>query len=536
MKSSEINFKNLWKPTLVALAFVFLYATVLTKLVEHWWVDENYSHGLLVPFIIGYIIWFKFDKLKKAPKTPQFWIGGGLIIFALVTLLGGTLGAEFFVQRASLVLMIAGIVVYFFGLTILRMLSVPFVLLLLAIPIPQIIFNKIAFPLQIYASQLAVWGIRVFGVPTVRKGNVIEILPEGAVQIIALEVVEACSGIRSLMTLMTLALILVYFTRRNESKLPGDWFDFVKNSDFWRGAILMFSAIPIAILTNAGRVTGTGVLTYYYGKKATESFAHDLAGWLVYIVALVLLIALNFLLRKFLKWKNDGEDFKSQISNFSKETSQFVIRNSQFVIVLISLIAGGLFINWFENRGEVQVERKPLSEISSQLGDWERRGSDIKFSEATESVLRTSDYVMREYIKDGRIGNIYIGYYGSQKSGATYHSPLNCLPGAGWEMREPELVEVPLANGETFTANRYIIENGQYKEIMIYWYQGRGRTQASEYYDKIYTVWDSVTRQRSDGAMVRVMTTVGHSEKEATVAAIDLAAHTAERLSKFVPE
>ncbi len=529
---------------MVVSAFVFLYATVLTKLVGHWWTDENYSHGLLVPFIIGYIIWFKFNKLKKVPQNPQVLIGGGLIVFALIMFLGGTLGAEFFVQRISLVLMLAGITVYFFGAVILRMLAVPFALLLLAIPIPQIIFNKIAFPLQIYASQFAVWGIRVFGVPTVRKGNVIEILPEGAVQIIALEVVEACSGIRSLMTLMTLALILVYFTRRNESKLPGGWFDFVQNSDFWRGVILMFSAIPIAILTNAGRVTATGVLTYYYGTKATESLAHDLAGWLVYVVALVLLIALNFVLKKFLNWKDGGEDFKSQISNFKKENplfvngkSSFAIRNSQFVIVIVSvLLAGGLFINWIENRGEVEVERKPLSEISSKLGEWEQRGSDIKFSEATESVLKTSDYVMREYVKDGRIGNIYVGYYGSQKSGATYHSPLNCLPGAGWEMREPELVEIKLADGESFTANRYIIENGQYKEIMIYWYQGRGRTQASEYYDKIYTVWDSVTRRRSDGAMVRVMTTVGYSEKEAANAAVDLAAHTADKLSKFIPE
>jgi exosortase D (VPLPA-CTERM-specific) len=542
MKSVNLTFKNLWKPSLVALAVVFLYATVLTKLVGHWWTDENYSHGLLVPFIIGYVIWFKFGKLKKAPKIPQFWIGGGLIIFALMMLLGGTLGAEFFVQRISFVLMIAGIIIYFLGTTIFRMLSVPFVLFLLAVPIPQIIFNKIAFPLQIYASQFAVWGIRLFGMPTVRKGNVIEILPEGAVQIIALEVVEACSGIRSLMTLMTLALVLVYFTRRNDTKLPSGWFDFLKNSDFWRGVILMFSAIPIAILTNAGRVTATGVLTYYYGKKATESVAHDLAGWLVYLVALVLLIGLNFFLRKFLKWKDGGGDFKSQISNLKKENiqnenSSFVTRNWQFVIVLVAvLFAGGLFINWFENRGEVAVERKPLSQISSELGKWKQRGSDIKFSEATESVLGTSDYVMREYIKDGRIGNIYVGYYSSQKSGATYHSPLNCLPGAGWEMQNPELVEIKTTDGKTFQANRYIIENGQYKEIMIYWYQGRGRAQASEYYDKFYTVWDSVTRRRSDGAMVRVMTSVGHSEKEATNAAIDLAAQTVEILPAFIPE
>ena len=303
MSSAKLNLNNLWRPALLVSAIVFLYATVLQKLVGHWWVDENYSHGLLVPFVIGYIVWLNIDELKKVEKTASLWLGGGLVLFALMMLLGGTLGAELFVQRISFAVMLAAVILYFFGFKVLRTQAVPFILLLLAIPIPQIIFNKIAFPLQVYASRLAVWGIRLFEVPTVRKGNVIEILPNGATQIIALEVVEACSGIRSLMTLMTLALILAYFTRENASKTADRWFSFVENLDFWRGLILMFAAIPIAIITNAGRVTGTGVLTYYYGNRATDGFAHDMAGWLVYIVALVLLIALNFgLIRVFRKF------------------------------------------------------------------------------------------------------------------------------------------------------------------------------------------------------------------------------------------
>ena len=308
MSSSDINFQKLWRPVLIVSTLVFLYATVLMRLGEHWWTDENYSHGLLVPFVIAFIVWLNFDDLKSAAKTPSFLFGGGMVVLALIMLLGGTLGAELFVQRVSLALMLVGVIVYFFGGKILQLLSIPFVLLLLAIPIPQIIFNKIAFPLQVYASQFAVWGIRLFEVPTVRKGNVIEILPNGATQIIALEVVEACSGIRSLMTLMTLALILAYFTLENRSKPTDGWLSFLNSLDFWRGMILMFSAIPIAIITNAGRVTATGVLTYYYGKKATESFAHDMAGWLVYLVALILLILLNFvLIRVFRKFPNKNE-------------------------------------------------------------------------------------------------------------------------------------------------------------------------------------------------------------------------------------
>lgn len=535
MKSSEIKLKNLWKPFLIALAVVFLYATVLARLVENWWTDENYSHGLLVPFIIGYIVWFRFGALKRARKKAQVWLGAALIAGSVFMLLAGTLGAELFVQRISFVVMLAGIVIFLFGSLVFRMLAVPFVLLLLAIPIPQIIFNKIAFPLQIYASQIAVWAIRAFGVPTVRKGNVIEILPEGAVQIIALEVVEACSGIRSLMTLATLALILVYFTRTTRPKMPSGWFEFLKNVDFWRGFILMFSAIPIAILTNAGRVAATGVLTFYYGTKATESFTHDAAGWLVYIVALLILIALNFALKTLLNGKNTGETSGSRSSN-SEKREAFTIGSAPLAAVLILLFLGGLFTNWLETRGEAAVERKPLAQISEQFGEWRQYRPDIRFDEATESVLKTSDYVMREYTKNGRIANIYVGYYASQKTGATYHSPQNCLPGAGWEMKNPEVIEIETPGGKTFKANRYIIENGRYKEIMLYWYQGRGRIVQSEYSDKIYTVWDSVSRRRSDGAMVRVMTSVGHSEEEATEAAKDLAARLADRLAEFLPE
>ena len=300
MNSPAINFQQLWRPFLVAAALCFLYANVLAKLGRDWWTDDNYSHGFLVPFVVGYIVWVESDALKRAVAKPQFFLGGACVLLALLMLLGGTLGAELFTQRVSLVLMLAGIVVYFWGAKILKSLAVGFLLLLFAIPIPQIIFNKIAFPLQIYASQMAIWGIRFLGVASVRKGNVIEILPEGSTQTIALEVVEACSGIRSLMTLVTLALVLAYFTRTKQTKVENGWFAFLKNQNFRRAVLLMLAAIPIAVFTNAARVTATGALTFYYGKKALESVWHDFSGWLVYLMALVLLILFNFLLKFFL--------------------------------------------------------------------------------------------------------------------------------------------------------------------------------------------------------------------------------------------
>jgi EpsI family protein len=211
--------------------------------------------------------------------------------------------------------------------------------------------------------------------------------------------------------------------------------------------------------------------------------------------------------------------------------------DSKYWLLIAVLLTGGVFINWFQQRPETPVERKPLAELPEMLGDWRQKGAEMRFGEATERVLRVSDYTQRYYsAPDGRIANLYVGYYASQRTGITYHSPQNCLPGAGWVMREPQTVEIKTPNGKIFTANRYRVGNGAYDEIMIYWYQGRGRTAASEYRDKLDTVWDSAFRRRSDGAFVRVMTSVGGDEQSATNAAIDLSARLADNLSEFVPE
>ncbi len=532
MKFVSANPKLIRGALAIGAAFVFLFFGVIVKLGRDWWTDENYSHGLLVPFVIGFIIWSEWDEISSYGRRGSALLGVSLVAFALILLIGGTLGAELFTQRIAMVLTIAGLVVWFFGPGVLRLLTVSFALLLLAIPIPQIIFNKIAFPLQIWASQAAVWGIRLFEVPTVRKGNVIEILPSGATQVIALEVVEACSGIRSLMTLVTLALILGYFTRERRGVMFQSFGETVRSFDFWRIVLLMLAAVPIAVLTNAARVTATGVLTYHFGRRATESTWHDASGWLVYVVALALLIGVNGVLKRV------GRLGRRDSSPVESRESQFLdTRSPRVLVAVVVLIAAGVFVNWFQSRSEVAVERQTLSQLPLTLGDWRQKGDEIRFGEATESVLRVSDYTMREYLSaDGRLANIYVGYYASQRSGATYHSPQNCLPGAGWVMNRPELIEIPVSGGRSFRANRYIIENGVYREVMIYWYQGRGRAEASEYLDKAHTVWDSVLRRRSDGAMVRVMTSVGNDEAAATTAAVDLSAQLAERLGAFVPE
>jgi exosortase len=296
--------RYLWKPIAIAAALAFVYWTVLWKLGHDWWTDENYSHGLLIPLIIGYILWTERERLSRVRVRPSLLWGGAAVFFALLALWAGTAGAELYLQRLSLVLMLAGVVVYFWGFALLKRLLVPLGLLLLALPVPAIIFNKVAFPLQLFASRVAVWSMRLFDIPVLRQGNVIELMPLNSLETKKLEVVEACSGIRSLMTLLTLAVVFAYFTHpKRTDKGDGDGdgtggglLSPLKHYPFWRSAILVGSAVPIAILTNSARVSGTGILSRYYGTEVADGFFHSFSGWVVYVVAFLLLFAVGWLL------------------------------------------------------------------------------------------------------------------------------------------------------------------------------------------------------------------------------------------------
>jgi exosortase len=313
--------RNVWKPALIAAALAFAYLSVLRSLGHDWWTDENYSHGLLIPLIIGYILWADRERMEREPARPSLVWGGLIVIFAMLCLWVGTAGAELYVQRMSLVLMLAGIVIYFWGWRLLRLLLVPLGLLILAIPIPAILFNKIAFPLQLFASRCAVWTMRLFDIPVLRQGNVIELMPKGARETKKLEVVEACSGIRSLMTLVTLAVVFAYFTRPrdNDGDGGGGVLQRVKSYGFWRSVILVLSAVPIAILTNALRVSGTGVLAHYYGTQIADGFFHSFSGWVVYIVAFLLLFAVGWLLDRIgRRGKGNGGNGKSKAATMQE--------------------------------------------------------------------------------------------------------------------------------------------------------------------------------------------------------------------------
>jgi exosortase len=264
-----------WRAGALALAWLALYGGVLWRLVDDWRVDENYSHGFLVPLISLYAIWTQRAALTTTPIHPRPWLGGALMLLAALLLFVGMLGAELYATRLSMVLSLVALTLYFAGVAWLRRLLFPIGLLLLALPVPNIVFNQIALPLQLIASDYATRVIRLFGIPALREGNIIELAQ------MKLQVVEACSGIRSLMSLAALTIVYAYFTETN----------------WWRRAVLVAAILPIAVLSNAARVAGTGVLAHRWGPEAAEGFMHSFSGLAVFLVAVLMLLALAQLLR-----------------------------------------------------------------------------------------------------------------------------------------------------------------------------------------------------------------------------------------------
>lgn len=262
--------KQYYKALIIGAGVAVLYSEVLRELAFDWWNNPDYSHGLLLPFVTLYLIWQKKGKLAGSPAAPSKF-GLMVMLGSLGLLFAGHLGAEFFISRVSLLLFLGGLVLFFFGWKHLRMVSFPLGLLFLAIPLPAVIFYQLTFPLQLIASQLATFFLETSMVPVLREGNII-VLPN-----ITMEVAEACSGIRSLFSLMTLTILYGYFLEgRTSFRL-----------------ILIGMTVPLALFTNGLRITGTGILTQYVNPAAAEGFFHSFSGWIVFLIAFALLFVIH---------------------------------------------------------------------------------------------------------------------------------------------------------------------------------------------------------------------------------------------------
>lgn len=255
-----------WKLLLLVALVAAVYYEVVWRLIKQWSDDPNFSHGFIVPLFSAFIIWTKRKELSAIALEPSNW-GLPVIIGSLLLVVLGSLGAELFVARVSLILLLGGLIVYFLGWQYLKAVLFPWLFLLLMVPIPAILFSQLTLPLQTLAAKLAAASLQLVGIPVFREGNII------ALPAMPLEVAEACSGIRSLLSLGTLAIIYGYFVDDRVAMR----------------VVLAFAAIPIAVFANGFRIFGTGVMVQYWNPERALGFFHEFSGWLIFLVSMCLL-------------------------------------------------------------------------------------------------------------------------------------------------------------------------------------------------------------------------------------------------------
>jgi len=484
-----------------------------------WWIDSSeYSHGLLIPPVAAFLIWQQKDRLERVPFIGSWWgvalvlLGGGLLVL-------GQLGTVYTAVQYAYVVTVYGLILSFLGWPAFRLIAVPLLILLFMIPLPEFVMNNLSTKLQLLSSQIGVYFMRLFDISVFLEGNVIDL---GGYK---LQVAEACSGLRYLFPLMTLGFLMAYFYK----------------GAFWKRGVLFLSSIPITVLMNSVRVGTIGVMVEHWGIGMAEGFLHEFQGWMVFMVSTVLMLGeimlLNGIGHERGTWRQlFGVEFPAPTPSGTSIRQRML--PASFIAASTLVVAFIVVTTAMPRPTEIIPPRLSFVQFPMSLGEWQGR------REALETVftdqLKLDDYLLADYVNAaGSSVNLYIAYYHSQRKGEAVHSPRSCLPGGGWQMRDfgqHELQQVAVG-GRPLRVNRALIELGNQRQLVYYWFQQRGRIIDNEFAVKWYLFWDALTEHRTDGALVRIITPLGAagSEAQADQRLTDLATRVVPDLGRFVP-
>lgn len=509
------------KITGYAGVLLLVYYSALKRLVVHDWGMEDYSHCSLIPLVVLYLIWEKKDRLNTLTSVPS-WIGLFPFLLGIGFFWLGELGGEYFMLYFSLWMVLIGICWLHLGWQKIKSIGFALVVMLAMFPFPNFINVRISLFLQLVSSKLGVWMLHTYGMSAYREGNVIDL---GFTQ---LQVVEACSGLRYVMPMMILSLILAY------------WF----RAAFWKKAVLFLSAIPLAIFMNSLRIAATGILYSLFGPAVAEGFFHGFSGWLLFVVAIPVLVLLMW----GLKWlppqenagdrqtKHAGEDVYRRESAGVAKTGRNNALQPVFVSAMVVLGLTFVLSHGVEFRNKVPASRA-FSKFPMQVGEW--TGTRESMEQIYLNALYFSDYILADYINAaGRAVNFYVAYYQDQRKGESVHSPETCLPGGGWHFKQAGNTRILLDGNAAMSVNRAFMEKDGARQLTYFWFAKMGRVLTTLYQLKLYTFWDSLTRQRTEAALVRIITPV-YPDETVEVAEARLQGFTREVagvLNGFIPE
>lgn len=494
----NLNPRALGKFTFFAAILVGMYWSAYSWLIQKDWPREDYNYCYLIPLVVLYLMWEKKDELAAEPAVPS-WNGLFLLVPGILLFWVGELGGELYSLYLSSWLVAVGVLWMHIGWRKMKAIAFALFMALTMFPPPYFLTTKITFGLKLISSQLGVAMLHLYGMSAYREGNVIDL---GFTQ---LQVVDACSGLRYLFPLLVMGILISYFYR----------------AALWKRLTLVISTIPLTIVVNSLRIALTGVIHKHFGAAAAEGFFHGFSGWLIFMITLGVLLAEVWALRRIAP--SPSESFFARPEPVPRPAGAGgtpadggrpagFLRPPQFVVAA-ALLAFTLGIYAAVDFREKVPAAKPFGEFPIAVGSWQ--GARQEMGQEFLNELDLSDYVIIDY-RDagGRSVNFYVAYYQSQRRGESIHSPETCLPGSGWAFRQAGTAQVPLPQaGKTLRVNRAVMEKNGVQQVSYFWFPARGRVLTNAWEMKLYTFWDALTRQRTDGALVRLITPVYSNEK-----------------------
>jgi len=484
---SKISWSSIGLVLLVALFLGLVYWDGLAFMFEKWG-QEEYNHGYLSPVVAFYLLWLRAERLGRIELSGS-WFGTLVVVGSLAAFILGELSSIYQIIAYGFLMAIFGVIVSAGGWRGFRIVWVPFVYLLFMVPLPVFIYQGLSSELQLISSQIGVAVIRAFGISVFLEGNVIDL---GVYQ---LQVAEACSGLRYLFPLMSFGFLCaaIYL---------GPW---------WHRAIVFVSTIPITILMNSFRIGVIGVLVDNWGIEQAEGFLHYFEGWVVFMVCVGILFFEMWALAR-LSGRRFNDIFGLDIPPLEALRALLPTRVVPQVAASAAVLGLGVVAAFLVQSREVRIpERASFETFPLSIGQWTGRDSLIDDPAVLRS-LAADDYFFGDYRNredDSRVW-LWVAYYEEQRKGRAVHSPRACLPGGGWQLEtfgQYRLDDMG-PNGEPYEINRSVIAKGEMRQLVYYWFVERGRIQTNEYAVKWGIFWDALTRNRTDGALVRVTTFV----------------------------
>ena len=527
--TTEVQFKKL-SPSAASLGWVWLLVAVAGGTAFYWdgilslfkaWSKPEYSHGPLIPLIAGYLLLREIDRsrLERAAgsRTP-----GLLLVLAgvLVGFLGNLTQIPYFITYGQ-ILAIGGLILVVAGVRHGYRFWVAWAYLIFMLPLPNAMYWQLSTKLQFLSSELGVELIRIFGFPVLLEGNVIDL---GDYK---LQVAEACSGLRYLFPLASFSFL----------------FAAIYNGPVWHRIILVLSSLPITVAMNSFRIGVIGALVNMYGIEQAEGFLHWFEGWVIFAACLVILYAEAAILQMISRDKRSVFSLLDlQWDGLAGQMKRVFTTDSSWQLATASIVLLVVGLGWQLTPGRTPpvLDRASFQDFPLSINGW--NGTSYKLDPVIEATLGADEYLSTSYAKPGtETVSFFVAYYNSTTDGSGIHSPEICIPGGGWEVSRWQRKEVSIdGNGkkETFMVNRAIIQKGELRQVVYYWFQMRGTRYASEYTAKLSTIWNSLTRFRADGALVRLVTPIGADESEAAAdqRLVDFVTPILADLNKYVPD